>query len=292
MNDELVVLVFAGLVVYAIVMTVFNFPTQYNLTPSPEPNTGRTTSYTSDNMITFRDDRATVHLFDALSRLNTDGWSRDDIMEYTSILQPNMFNVQDMLALRPHLKPGDLLEEVNMAGYRCSGVFIYDGEAITALSDDLDDYGDPGPQFVVFRDFNPYHWDLRSMNLNNMLVPTRGEFSMYWHSTGFLPSVYLDASAIHNAIASQVIFDGVAYDIPHETKAWVDEQLAIRAGVPGGDEEEGEAMAVEVQAPSCDLMSYLVGDDYEELYLCLSFDDHANIFVGSYPDDFTFSDHE
>lgn len=173
----------------------------------------------------FRYDRATVHLVDGITGVDMTGWSQHDIASYD--IRPEQVDVSQLL---PFLRRGDILETVQ-AGYRSVGIFMWDGQHVIDLDDFLDEYGNPSRDFVVYKEFNPFYWELSSMNFNNMLVPTLETFNFYWHS-GNLPSVYVDATTIRNVNADtlQIEFQGETYTIPRELKQFV---MEMEVGAEG-----------------------------------------------------------
>eukprot|EP01033_Poteriospumella_lacustris_P003423 gene3423-2532_t len=97
----------------------------------------------------------------------------------------------DWRRIRAMARRGDLLENVASAGYRSTGIRVFDGKRIIDLDYDVDDYGQLPPDFVVYGEFNPHYWDYATMNVNNTLVPEVAGAQSYWH-TGNYPSVTID----------------------------------------------------------------------------------------------------
>lgn len=156
----------------------------------------------------FRSDRATIYLYSAEEDEEGDGEEEATISK------------ADLKKLKPFLRRGDLLENVADSGYRSSGVRMYDGKKVVDLCYDYDDYGSVGPEFVVYREFNPCYWDYSSMNVNNMLVPDVDSAQSGWH-TGDFPSCFVDRKAILEADGLQITMFGKVYNIPQELKDWV-----------------------------------------------------------------------
>ena len=102
---------------------------------------------------------------------------------------------------------------------------MYDGQKVIHLGDDLDDYGCVGPEFVVYKEFNPFHWDMRTIHVNDILCPGKGT-SAGWHG-GEMPSVYVDTAAIRKAKNCQIKFEGETYKIPEELYEYVKESEGI-----------------------------------------------------------------
>lgn len=158
----------------------------------------------------FRDDRASLHFF-----ANDEEYPRVVVEEGTYL-----FNPDDMAILRPHLRRGDILENILSSGERALGLYIYDGEKVVELDGELDDYGNIPKEFVVFKDFNPNYWDLREMNYHNVLVPTQTNTQAYWHS-GHHPRYYQHVPAILQAPGLEIDFQGQVYPLEEGLKEWL-----------------------------------------------------------------------
>jgi len=88
------------------------------------------------------------------------------------------------------LRRGDIVEISNISGYRTMGIWMYDGEKITSLNHEVDGYGTPSKEFLVFKEFPPDYWDCifvddfdnmeRQLNINNIYCPKK-ESKFYWH---------------------------------------------------------------------------------------------------------------
>jgi hypothetical protein len=190
----------------------------------------------------FRSDRATVHLFKG----SGDGYKDNDaaVDEVGDAVDKDArgrprkkhrgihvgINDADFAVLKPHLRRGDLLEDVDASGYRSQGVYMYNGERVTHLDNSLDDYGCIGPEYVIYKDFNPHHWHTETMNVNNILVPDVDHASSGWHG-GVYPCGYVWAPAVQSAVDLIVTFQDTEYEISRELKDWVDAQ-----GPEGGRE--------------------------------------------------------
>jgi hypothetical protein len=168
----------------------------------------------------FRSDRATIHLYHAEH-------DQDEEDEYE--VEPSIPR-GDLARLRPFLRRGDLLENTAVSGYRSEGVSIYDGRRVTALSYEQDDYGCLGPEYVIYRDFNPHYWDYGTMNVNNLLAPEMENAQSQWHA-GDYPCCYVDRHLIVQAEGLQVNLFGKVYDIPQEFKDWVMENAEVEGEV-------------------------------------------------------------
>jgi hypothetical protein len=126
---------------------------------------------------------------------------------------------EDFATLKPHLRRGDLLEDVNQSGYRSEGLYIYNGKTVEHLDDTLDDYGCIGPKYLIYKEFNPHYWHTETMNVNNILVPDVDHASAGWHG-GEYPCAYVYAPAVKAADGLKVTFEGVEYEISQELKDW------------------------------------------------------------------------
>ncbi len=172
----------------------------------------------------FRSDRATVHLYQAETNDEDEGDGEEE-----SSISP-----ADLARLRPFLRRGDILENTSVSGYRSEGVSMYDGRRVVSLSYDEDDYGCLGPDYVLFREFNPCYFDYATMNVNNLLVPDMTEAQSCWHS-GNYPVCYIDRTPIVDSQGLQVTLFGKVYNIPQEFKDWVMENAEVEGPVDHED---------------------------------------------------------
>lgn len=150
----------------------------------------------------FRADRASIFLYKG---------DEDD--------EEGNITKKDLAKIKPWLRKGDLLENVSQSGYRSEGVKIYDGKKVIDLGYEIDDYGHPGEEFVVYREFNPLYWNYDSLNCYNILVPEKEEPQSMWHSEN-MPSVYIDREAVAQAVNCTIEMDGVAYSFPEKLHEW------------------------------------------------------------------------
>jgi hypothetical protein len=169
----------------------------------------------------FRPDRATIHFFSrVLNEAEVEAAGEQTVFE---------LNENDMQTLLPHLRRGDLLENTALSGYRAEGLFIFDGTNAVVLDNSLDDYGNVPRDYAIYRDYNPYYWDYRSMNYNNMLVPELLAPRSSWHGE-HLPCAYVHIPTLQNLPGLQIPFQDQVYTISQAFRDWVDTSPAEEEG--------------------------------------------------------------
>lgn len=167
----------------------------------------------SGESVLFTMNSATIHAF----RNNTDDYYFTQAgTEGVDIIKPD-----DLELLRPYMRRGDLLENIELSGNRSSGLYIFDGKDVINLATDLDDYGCINRQFLVFKEFGPYHWSFGHMKFNNMLCPDVKSTKAYWHCGVYFPSLWVHSAAILEAPGLTVTFQGVEYTINQRFKDFV-----------------------------------------------------------------------
>lgn len=180
----------------------------------------------------FRADRATIHLFQKVEDDNNAEFDADAMTAYMNGVC-NVFEMSqtDMNTLKPYLRRGDILENVQTSGYRSTGWYMFDGEQVRELAGDLDEYGGISKDYLVYSEFNPYYWQRDQMNENNILVP--GEKARgYWHGDTH-PCYYIDGEAVLGNVNGKITFQGVEYTLPKTLIETVTENPYVKKGFHG-----------------------------------------------------------
>ena len=81
--------------------------------------------------------------------------------------------------IKEKLNRGDIIENVDDSGYRSEGVYMWNGLKLIDLCYDIDDYGSPSKEFIIFTEFHPFYWHTIERYIN---WEHDSCSNMYWHS--------------------------------------------------------------------------------------------------------------
>lgn len=119
-----------------------------------------------------------------------------------------------------HLKRGDIIENINMSGYRSQGVYMFDGSSVIPLQYDFDDYGSVSDKFLVFKDFPPDYWfPWNTLQVDDRYHPGQ-QSNAYWHGDSGEPLI--DKNALTNRFVNtsddglmfiEITFNDITYHV-------------------------------------------------------------------------------
>jgi hypothetical protein len=119
---------------------------------------------------------ATVHLFQGSELKN---YNQEDVptKDQLNDRYPDFTN---------KLKRGDMLENIDISGYRSIGVYMWNGKEIIPQNTEYDDYGSPAKEFKVITQFPPDYWSTprssqANLKVNNSYVGSDCNSGFYWH---------------------------------------------------------------------------------------------------------------
>lgn len=162
---------------------------------------------------------ATVHLFKG-----------SELKDYNQENVPTKDQLNDRYpGFTNKLNRGDILENVDVSGYRSEGVYMWNGKEIIRQNTEYDDYGSPSKEFKVITQFPPDYWSTPRSSQSNLIIDNsyvgtdfNGRF--YWHIEN--PPLLLDLNEFVIIKATQeywILLD--KDDKRHYHVLWVDNYI-------------------------------------------------------------------
>lgn len=151
----------------------------------------RLSKYEDRDHVLIRKTRSYMHYL-----IPDDDWDDDYIYEGMHIRQ---------LAVAFHdiekfIKRGDLVSDTRSSGYRASGVYVFDGYCLGALSAEYDGYPHIPDHYTIIDEFPVGYWDDATLDNDHILIyydnevytPREYAIDVYENADGSIPSNFQD----------------------------------------------------------------------------------------------------